>query len=184
LETKTELCDASTGRVLWEITADTRWSGIPRRQALAFSRDGKRLATMDAWDNPATVQVWDIDSRKKLFDLEKAGEHVAYSPDGRWIATMGRHDGIIHFWNAATGKRAFSCICSKKYDDGAFLQYGTILAFTPDSKLLVVGSGPVLEVQEDSCKEIHTLPFSQPFPQAQRPGGRLWPARRLPGNEP
>ncbi|MBI1830037.1 MAG: hypothetical protein HYR84_01140, partial [Planctomycetes bacterium] len=107
------------------------------------------------------VRVWDIENRKKLFELEKAGEYLSYSPDGRWIATMGRHDGLIQFWDAATGKRAFAHTCSKKYDDGTASQYGAILAFTPDSKSLVIGSGLLMEVHDGGLKEVHVFPFSE-----------------------
>jgi WD40 repeat protein len=156
-----ELCEAKSGKVLWELTSHNRWTGVPSRQAFAFSPDGNRLATMDAIDSPNVVRVWDIDNRKKLFELEKAGEYLTYSPDGRWLATMGRHDGVIQFWDAATGKRAFAHTCSKKYDDGAATQYGAILAFTPDSKSLVIGSGLLMEVHNDRLKEVHTFAFPE-----------------------
>lgn len=161
LGSSAELCDAKSGKVLWQLWVHDRWTGIPSRQSLAFSPDGKRLATMDAIDSPNVVRVWDIENRKKLFDLEKAGEYLSYSPDGRWLATMGRHDGVIQFWDAATGKRAFTHTCSKKYDDGAATQYGAILAFTPDSKSIVIGSGLLLEVLENGLKEVHTFAFPE-----------------------
>lgn len=187
LGSSAELCDAKTGKVLWELCAHDRWTGVPSRQALAFSPDGKRLATMDAIDSPNVVRVWDVENRKKLFDLEKAGEHLTYSPDGRWLATMGRHDGVIQFWDAATGKRAFTHTCSKKYDDGNATQYGAILAFTPDSKSLVIGSGLLMEVSDDGLKEVHTFAFPErgwvggTGCLAVSPDGRFLAASAFPG---
>ena len=49
--------------------------------------------------------------------------HVAFSPDGRWLAGTGR--GEIRLWDAVTG-RAVRRIA---FDDSAV---GTLVAFTPD----------------------------------------------------
>lgn len=176
-ETLMELCDPVSGKVLWEVTKKVpNWSGIPRMQRVAFSADSQRLATMEAQDwhaLPATVEVWDIASRKKLFELDKAGEHLLFSPDGRWIATMGVKDGAIHFWHASTGKPAFTHQPSKKYEQGASTQFGVVLAFTPDSRFLVLGTGLLLEVHSDGLKEVHTFAFPEEPSQVAAIIGRM-----------
>jgi WD40 repeat protein len=161
-----ELCDAASGKVLWQVHKGKhqdifRWQG-----ALAFSPDSRRLAVIEVLrqsgyaPEAAAIQVWDIASRKKVFELDKPGEHLAYSPDGRWIVTMTLKGGAIHFWNASTGKRAFGYQPSKIYDyPRDWNQYGVVLAFTPDSKFLAVGSGVLLEVRQGGLKEVHTFPF-------------------------
>jgi WD40 repeat protein len=107
-----ELCDAGSGKVLWQVSKGPIWRQEGRQGALAFSPDSRRLALVQVAPKPPervegdgaeTVQVWDIASRKKVLELEKPGEHLVYSPDGRWIVTMTRSDGAIHFWDAASG---------------------------------------------------------------------------------
>ena len=55
--------------------------------------------------------------------------HVAFSPDGQWLAGTGR--GEIRLWDAATG-RAVRRIA---FDDSAV---GTLVAFTPDGRVVLV----------------------------------------------
>ena len=96
-----------------------------------YSPDGGRLATVDALDGaalmvawkdmppPADVRIWDA-AGKLLFTLPRAGEQAAFSPDGKWIATVAavervtdaeghgeERGGVVHFWDAHTGRRAF-----------------------------------------------------------------------------
>jgi WD40 repeat protein len=64
---------------------------------VAFSPDGTQLATVDArvsWSGwcregippPADVKIWDVATGKLLRALDKAGDQVVFSPDGRWVA--------------------------------------------------------------------------------------------------
>jgi WD40 repeat protein len=55
---------------------------------------------------------------------------VAYSPDGRWLAT-GHSDGVISIWDTATGTEIWNC----------FGNAGRVysVAFSPDSKILASG---------------------------------------------
>jgi WD40 repeat protein len=54
-------------------------------------------------------RVFDITSRKEIFSLvghEGVAEGVAYSPDGKLIATSDAN-GIIKIWNALSGQELF-----------------------------------------------------------------------------
>ena len=74
-------------------------------EALAIDRDGQRFAT-GGWGGLA--RVWDRESGQVLQTLKHEGEYVnavAFSPDGRFLAT-GSSDaaGYIQVWDITTGK--------------------------------------------------------------------------------
>lgn len=61
---------------------------------MAFGSDGRRLAT--AGDNH-TVRVWDVGSGRQLAILthDSALAGVAFSPNGRWLATACRRKATL-----------------------------------------------------------------------------------------
>ncbi len=69
-----------------------------------FSPDNKRLLT-GGLDN--TTRVWDVQTGKELLVLRgqsKAVDHVAFSPEGKLIATASEGEETIKVWDAATGQ--------------------------------------------------------------------------------
>lgn len=71
---------------------------------LAFSRDGKRLASTGEYTGP--IQIWDLVTGKKVPDLHSHDGYidaVAYSPDGKTIASAGVNGEII-LWEAPKGR--------------------------------------------------------------------------------
>jgi WD40 repeat protein len=71
--------------------------------SLAYSRDGKTLAS-GSYDN--TIKLWDVKTGKERATLKghtNAVLSVAYSPDGKTLAS-GSMDRTIKLWDVKTGK--------------------------------------------------------------------------------
>jgi uncharacterized protein with WD repeat len=104
-------------------------------RALAFSRDGKWLAT--GGGVPAKrgeVKIWDLEQRVERLHFEGHDDciyAVAFSPDGAMLATAS-YDKLIKLWDAATGKEIRTL---KDHIDAVYA-----LAFTGDGKRLVSGA--------------------------------------------
>ena len=126
--------------------------------ALAFSPDGKTLATCASGNEPRNnysyfVREWDIAERSLKRTLKEMRfpwdiECVAYSPDGRWLAGAGG-GGELRLFNLQE-RRAYSM-----RENGAVLvppgstpaetdkphrSAVNAMAFSPDGKILATGS--------------------------------------------
>jgi WD40 repeat protein len=94
------LWDVSSGREIhrWNV----RGHGYIDSR-LAFSARGDRLAV---GCEGGAIRVWDTHSHRELYVLrEHEMEHcdVAFSPDGRWLASVAGN--AVHVWDAAGGKK-------------------------------------------------------------------------------
>jgi WD40 repeat protein len=97
---------------------------------VAFHPDGRRLAAAGS----RVTQIWDIVAGAKVRDLVGHDQWVlgvAFSPDGRWLATGGR-DRTVKLWNADTGAEERTIFAHEGYV--------LDLAFSPDGQHLVTTS--------------------------------------------
>ncbi len=102
------------------------------RNGLAFSPDGKRVATADAMHR---VKVWDAmwgDLTLTLTGHTNTVYAIAFSRDGRLLAT-GSRDTTIRLWDAATGE-----LLRTLEPGGSWIRS---VAFSPNGTRLVSGSG-------------------------------------------
>ena len=117
--------DADTGQKLLTVSGDSREAGY----GIAFSPDGKRLATLDT----GQVVVWDATNGQRLLSLpgKSIGQtinHLSFSPDGQRLA-VANMDGVPKVWNLATTTEVISLTGHTALCDG--------IAYSPDGTRLV-----------------------------------------------
>jgi WD40 repeat protein len=111
---------------LWDVASGRELSAPPgacaRAFAVAWSPDGKTVA--------ATGGLWDAASGARKAEIKEAVEGLAFSPDGRLLATVG-WEGILRLRDAGDGRLL-----------GAFRWHQSsvdAVAFSPDGRWLATG---------------------------------------------
>jgi WD40 repeat protein len=130
--------DVSSGKRLFRFQPDTGGVG-----AFDVSPDGKILAT--AGGPTGNIVLWNADSKEKLrtlvghkrnvadwpdWDRNRQDVYVqslAFSPDGKWLASRGLYDDCLRVFDVQTGKETYTLDCPSLY--------GTGVVFSPDGYL-------------------------------------------------
>jgi RNA polymerase sigma factor (sigma-70 family) len=131
---------------------------------LAFSPDGTLLASTTAMEQTPdgkviakdrAVHLWRVATGKLQQQLARAGSvffTVAFSPDGKHIATAGAlHENgrlarpIVAIWAAGNGE--LRQVVPHRFTDAR--QWVSSLAFSPDSRTLAIGGGTDGDVKDD-----------------------------------
>jgi WD40 repeat protein len=126
-----QLWEASTGRPIQPLRHPH-----PHVRAVAFSPDGRKLATacMEGRTVTCKVRIWNAATGQPITPWIPHRNHVvalAFSPDGKLLAT-GDYSHDLHLWDTATGEHV-----------GEPLRQRDIvlsLAFDPDGKTTVAGT--------------------------------------------
>lgn len=89
-------------------------------------------------DNPGSDDLWDLQTKQRVFSRDGDGMHVAFSPDGK---TLAAGDFGIQLWHVPSGKLK----AEFRYEQQTLVGFGrrsgviTSLVFSPDGKTLVTG---------------------------------------------
>ncbi len=120
--------EAASGQLLFKIPANY-WA------SMAWSPDSQRLAV--GQDN--IVAVWALSTTARKV-LEYHGHQmeiwsIAWSPDGKYIASASDADGLVHVWEAATGQL--------RYLYQGHISTVTDISWSPNSVYVVTCDGSV-----------------------------------------
>jgi WD40 repeat protein len=172
------LWQVETGKAL----AQFKLAELSQPPVMAFSRDGRMLATPTLDKKSQPIELWDTAAGKKIcgFEVNASGvTALALSPDGRILAS-GSQDSKVIILDVATGKEL-----RRLTHPGSGVVYD--LAFSPDGRRLAskaVNDG--YRLWDTATGTELRLPIIDPLgsPIVFSPdgnflasGGRHWPAR-------
>jgi RNA polymerase sigma factor (sigma-70 family) len=141
------LWDVASGKEVHRISAPASSFGV------AYIEGG----TLISWGAANTVHFWDPKTGKQMrrFEGHEASVYdLAFSPDGKWLATSVGSESLVGIWDTASGKEV-----ARLREQGEERPNVTAVAFSPDGKLLAAGSadGSVRLWQPDTRKLVRRL---------------------------
>jgi WD40 repeat protein len=152
--------ELATGRLKYRLTAPAG-RGVT---AVAFAPDSEWLAS--ASEDARTVTLWHVGAGFPLGKVDCPGDvcHLAFSPDGKYLATCSRQSGV-------------SCVEWRRQRELTQLKAGnapaTGSAFSPDGKYLAVALERSVRVWEvDTGWDVASFPLGSAYRVAFDPGGR------------
>lgn len=147
-DTSITLWEVPSGRLLHRLIVTSIDQYWPWTNALAFSPDGQKLATVD---NRGRLHVWNVSTGAELYSIEAhPGNHgataVAFSDDGKWLASGGS-DGAVRISSTEGGHELLSFDTlppTQRLGGGGYqgiFPPGCVaaLSFSPDGNYLAIG---------------------------------------------
>ena len=106
--------------------------------AVAFSRDGRRLAT---GGEDGTIKIWDTEGRE-LHSLSAHQSEIScleFSPKGESLVSGGSRDNLVRVWDAASGRERYEAL---KLPNSV-----VAVAFAPDGQTFAIGTDRAVQLR-------------------------------------
>jgi WD40 repeat protein len=177
----TIIWDANTGSELLRLPGTTQPGDAISAQRLAFSPDGRWLATAD----DSLIRLWGVTSGDLIRTFSgHSGEvwAIAFSPDGSQLASGGA-DAQAYIWDVNTGATQFELTAhTEAIEELAFSPDGRWLVTTSDDlsmKVWEAASGALLQDISDLTVPAYSIAFS-PDSSRMATDNMIWDTRALP----
>lgn len=185
----TILWDAKSGKEVYRLPGSTAPNDAFGTQRLAFSADGTRLAVADS----NLIKIWGVSSGDLLSTLTGHKYDVwavAFSPDGKRLASGGFNEGAVRIWDISTGEALILEGHTAAIEGLAFHPNGEWLATASDDftmKIWDTATGELLREVVDFQDVVDGVAFNSDGTRlAATSTGvelRIWDATNIEGNE-
>lgn len=114
---------------------------------VAYSPDGKRIASAGTWNGKHSIKVWDVATSREVASLDgaKGVRFVAFHPTNEEIASTG-YDQKTQIWDLTTGQPKMELKSAR------FI--GACLAYSSDGGKLIVGGTDLTKVNNSAVVKI------------------------------
>jgi WD40 repeat protein len=87
------ICDGNTGITFFDARSGKRLAklGGDETRLLTFTPDGKHLLTTEEY----RLTIWEVQSKKKLKQLDLDCNELAISPNGKYLAAVTSRDALV-----------------------------------------------------------------------------------------